>query len=191
MRLLIKAGLTVTILFSLFASGSTFAKTVGGVALDDALTISDKTLVLNGAGLRKKLFIKLYVGSLYLQQAGNDANAIVAADEAMAIRLNILSGLLTRNKMIKALNEGFSKVTGGDTTAIDPQIEQMLSFMKDKIKPGNSYTLSYEPDVGTHLLRNGAELTVVEGLSFKQALFGIWLSNKPAQKSLKSEMLGK
>ncbi len=31
----------------------------------------------------------------------------------------------------------------------------------------------------------------IKGLEFKKALFGIWLCDKPAQKSLKQEMLGK
>jgi hypothetical protein len=34
-------------------------------------------------------------------------------------------------------------------------------------------------------------MTVVRGIEIKKALFGIWLSDKPAQASLKSEMLGK
>lgn len=166
------------------------AATVAGVSLDDTLTIGEQSTQYNGAGIRKKIFIKLYVASLYLTSPSADAASIIAADEPMAIRLDILSDLLTRKKMVKALDEGFSNSTGGNTQAIQPQIDQMLSFMQDKISPGNRYTLAYKPGSGTHISRNGEEMTVVEGLAFKQALFGIWLSNKPAQDSLKSDMLG-
>ena len=130
------------------------------------------------------------MGSLYLASPTNDAASVIDADEAMAIRLDILSDLLTRKKLVEALDEGFDKSTGGNTQAIQPQIDQMLSFMQDKIEPGSRYTLAYEPGVGTHIQRNGENLTTIEGLAFKQALFGIWLSDKPAQKSLKAAMLG-
>jgi len=45
------------------------AAKVAGVELEDSVQISADTpeLVLNGAGIRKKLFIKVYVGALYLQ----------------------------------------------------------------------------------------------------------------------------
>lgn len=166
------------------------AAKVGGITLEDTATVGEQTTQFNGAGIRKKAFIKLYVGSLYLSAPDSDAAAIVAADETMAIRLDILSGLLTRKKMIAALNEGFDSATGGNTDAIQPQIDQMMSFMQDKISPGDRYTLAYEPGVGTRISRNGEEMAVIEGLPFKQALFGIWLSDKPAQDSLKSAMLG-
>jgi len=51
-------------------------------------------------------------------------------------------------------------------------------------------TLAYEPGVGTHLMNGDESVSVIPGLEFKQALFGIWLSDKPAQASLKKKMLG-
>ena len=173
----------------LIASSVQAAK-VAGVELEESLSIGSHEMTFNGAGLRKRLFIKLYVGSLYLANASSDASAIIEADEAMSIRINVLSDLLTRNKMIKALKDGFRKATGGNTAAIRPQIDQMLDSMQEKIRPGDSYTLSYEPGVGTHIMRGDETLSTIEGLAFKQALFGIWLSDSPAQASLKKAMLG-
>lgn len=167
------------------------AARVAGVELGDNITIGEQALALNGAGIRKKLFIKLYVGSLYLASPVDEAARIIEADEAMAIRLNILSDLLTRKKLLDALETGFEQSTGGNTQAIQAQIDQMIGIMQDKVKPGDQYTLYYKPDSGTHISRNGSELSIIEGLAFKQALFGIWLSDKPAQASLKASMLGK
>ena len=42
------------------------AKIVAGVKFDDSVRVNGQTLVLNGAGVRKKLFIKVYAGALYL-----------------------------------------------------------------------------------------------------------------------------
>ena len=100
-----------------------------------------------------------------------------------------MSDLLTRDKMLKALKSGFNKSTGGNTGPVQPQIDQMIELMTDKIRPGDSYTFAFEPAVGTRMSRNGEELGLIEGLEFKQALFGIWLSDKPVQANLKSAML--
>ena len=174
----------------LLIGGHATAAKVAGVELDPAMSVGEQELVLNGAGIRKKLFIKLYVGSLYAVEKSRDATALVDADEAMAIRLNVLSDLLTRDKMVKALKEGFSKSTGGNTEPVQGGIDQMMGLMQDKIRPGNSITLAYEPGVGTHVMRDGEAMSVIPGLAFKQALFGIWLSDSPAQASLKKAMLG-
>ncbi len=190
MRMLSKFVLPCLIMTLALVAGPLQAAKVGGITLDESITVGSTDTLYNGAGLRKKLFIKLYVGSLYLTTPSSDANAIINADEAMAIRLNILSDLLTRDKLLSALKEGFDKATDGNTAPIQPQIDQMIALMQDKVSPGDTLTLAYEPGVGTHVMRDGNALSVIEGLPFKAALFGIWLSDKPAQKSLKSDMLG-
>lgn len=194
-RMLKNTGITATTLIALvlftltLASSPVHARKVAGVELEGSIAVADEELVLNGAGIRKKLFIKLYVGSLYLGAPSADAAGVVAADESMAIRLNVLSDLLTRDKMLKALKDGFNNSTGGNTEPVQPQIDQMIGLMTEKIRPGDSYTFAYEAGAGTHMFRNGEELALIDGLDFKQALFGIWLSDKPAQASLKSAML--
>ena len=50
--------------------------------------------------------------------------------------------------------------------------------------------MQYEPGKGVSVIRNGTVKVTVEGLDFKKALFGIWLSDDPIQDSLKEEMLG-
>ncbi len=174
----------------LFAVAPASAKKVAGIDVPESLTVGEHELVLNGAGLRKKAFFKLYAGGLYLGAKASDSQAVIDADEPMAISLHIRSKLLTKGKMVKALKEGFTKATGGNTAPIQPQIDQLISLMQDKIVPKDVYTLAYQPGTGTQLIKNGTEVGVVEGLPFKQALFGIWLSDKPAQTTLKKAMLG-
>lgn len=51
-------------------SAPALALTVGGVDIPDTYTADSTELQLNGAGTRSKFFIDLYVGSLYVPQAG-------------------------------------------------------------------------------------------------------------------------
>ncbi len=167
------------------------AKEISDVNLPDILEFGETKLVLNGAGVRTKFFIHLYVGGLYLKQESHDASDIIEADEPMAIRLHIVSSKITSEKMEKATREGFAKATGGNVAPIEAQIENFISVFRDKINEHDVYDLVYLPDKGVEVYKNAEYSSLTPGLNFKQALFGIWLSEKPAQQSLKKKMLGK
>lgn len=148
-------------------------------------------LSLNGKGTRKKLFIKLYNAGLYLKTPSQDAKAIVDADEAMSIKLNIISDLITAEKMENATMEGFNKSTGGNLSPLAGEIDQFMGVFKQGIENGDSYDFTYAPGTGTVVSKNGTAQVTIGGLPFKQALFGIWLGEQPAQEKLKKGMLGK
>ena len=183
------AGTALGIALALGTTGAS-ALTLAGVDVEPTLEAAGAPLELAGAGIRTKFFVKLYVASLYVAPGTDktDAAAIVDADAPMAITLDVVSDRVTREKMIEALREGFSASTGGDTAPVQDGIDRMLGAMDAPIEDGSSYTLAYEPGVGTRMLREGEELLVVEGVAFKRALFGIWLSDAPAQDSLKKAM---
>ena len=73
---------------------------------------------------------------------------------------------------------------------LHPQIQQFMSAFKQKIVKGDEFDFVYTPAIGTQIIKNRKVLTTIKSLPFKKALFGIWLSNQPAQQSLKNEMLG-
>ena len=155
------------------------------------LKIGNMDLKLNGAGYRKKTLISLYECGLYLQQGSRDAAAIIQANQPMAIRIRISSGFVSQSKLVDALNEGFRSATGGQTTAIDEQIQQFRSCFGDAINKNDVFVLVYVPQAGVVVLKNGQQKGVIPGLEFKQALFGIWLSDHSVDESLKSSMLGR
>jgi len=161
-----------------------------GMSVQENIKVGDTELVLNGAGLRKRLFLKLYVGALYLPQSSNDAAGIIAADSPMAIRIHVRSDLVTRKKLLAALKEGLVKATKGNTAHIKNEIDALIGYFKGQVKAGDYYTLAYEPGVGIHIMKAEEKLGVVEGLPFKQALFSVWLSDNSIQKSLRDAMLG-
>lgn len=188
-----KAFLTGVASFMLAATLSTPASalTVGGIDLPDTYTAGSTELQLNGAGTRSKFFMDLYVGSLYVSQAQEDGNAVVEADEPQAITLHITSGMITSDRMTEATMEGFEASTDGDMSSVKADIDQFMSVFKEEIKEGDVFDLVYVPGEGVNVLKNGEQKDTVGDLAFKKALFGIWLSDDPAQKSLKKDMLGK
>jgi hypothetical protein len=167
------------------------ARRVGGVEIPETLESGGTSLVLNGAGIRNKYFIGVYVGGLYLKQRSADAAAIIDADEVMAVELRITSGLITSDRMKKSTEEGFRKSTGGNSAPFREQIDALIGVYDEKIDDGDIFDIVYVPGKGVDVYKNGAHQGTVEsGLPFKRALFGIWISERPVQASLKRAMLG-
>ncbi|WP_111496668.1 MULTISPECIES: chalcone isomerase family protein [Marinobacter] len=183
--------ITSAFLLGVALSGSASALTLEGVDVPEQMTADDSQLVLNGAGVRSKWFIDLYVSSLYTPSEQSDARAIVEADEPQAIRLDIISGLISSEKMTSATLEGFEASTDGNMAPLQPQIDRFMNVFQEEIKEGDVFDLVYVPGDGVQVFKNGQKKDTVPGLAFKKALFGIWLSDEPAQDDLKAAMLGK
>lgn len=182
--------LLVITLAALMVSPAVFAAQIGTVTLPDSLTAGSDTLLLNGAGFRKKLFIKVYVGGLYLKQKSADAASIIGADAPMAIRMHFVYDGVSSQKLIDGWNEGFANATGGNITPITTEIGQFNAFFKEEAKKNDIYDMVYLPGEGVRVSIKGKVVGTVKGLDFKKALFGIWLGEKPADGKLKNGMLG-
>ncbi len=156
----------------------------------ETTTCTGQELQLNGWGTRKKLFIKLYVASLYVQKKINDADQFLEMEQASCIRMQITSSKITSEKMIKATREGFEKSTKGNTAPIESEIEKFFSWLKQPIKKDDVLEFSFSPHNTTHVIKNDQELGVIENKQFAAALFGIWLGEMPAQENLRDELLG-
>ena len=167
------------------------ALSVAGVTLPESMAAGDSALVLNGAGIRTKWMMDIYAGGLYLESKSANANEIIAADKPMAIKLHMVSGMITSEKMTDATMEGFKNTTGGNMAPLKPYIDSFLAVFKEPISEGDVFDIIYLPGKGLDINKNGEfKGTVAGGLPFKQAVWGIWLGDKPADKNLKKGMLG-
>ncbi len=185
-----RAALTVAVV--LVCASSAWGLEVQGVSVPEVFPAGEHELVLNGAGVRSKMaFLKLYVGALYMQTRQESAQAVIQADEPMAVRLHIISRLITSERMEEATREGFVKATGGDLSGIEERVESFIAvFKEDEIVEDDVFDLVYLPGQGVETYKNNEFISVTPGLDFKEALFGIWLSDDPVQGSLKEAMLG-
>ena len=173
---------------SLF-SALTMSASMAAEVFPATLEFGETRLNLNGSGTRKKAFISLYQSGLYLTNPSSDATAIISADEPMAIRISIVSGFISSKKMNDALSDGFEQSTAGNTAPIAAKITAFRYGFSDEISKLDQFDLVYRPETGVEVIKNGEIKATVTGLDFKKALFGIWLSGDPIQKSLKKAML--
>lgn len=182
--------LMITLMIAASVSVDAQTKDIEGIEFPTKLSINDQNTVLNGGGLREKFgFLDLYVGALYVPAKTSNADEVVMADENMGIRIVIASGLVTRDRFIEALEEGFENTTAGKSSPND--VEMFKKYLSDEFVKGDEILLTYHAGDAVYLYKNGEQRGTFKGLAFKQALFGIWLGGVPAQESLKEEMLGK
>lgn len=166
------------------------ARRIGGVDLPETLSVDGRDLVLNGAGLRKKFFFKIYAGGLYLTEKGADAGEIIAADRPMAIRMHFIYDGVSSEKLVEAWNEGFDNATGGTPGPLKEKIDRFNALFDEEAKEGDVYDVIHLPGGGVSVVKNGKSLGTIEGLDFKRAAFAIWLGKPPADEGLKEGMLG-
>lgn len=181
--------LLTIITFSLIGVNSA-QKNVGGVTMPKKIMIGKTVLELNGAGVREKFFMDLYACALYVKQKTKSSEEVINNDSHTAIKIQIISGLITSKKMTDAVEEGFKNATGGKTKPIRKEIDEFKKvFSKEEIQKEDIYDIIYVPGKGTVIFKNGKIQPIIKGLEFKKALFGIWLCNKPADKDLKKDLL--
>ncbi len=178
--------------FLFFMVPSSFAMKIGGVTLPESIPCGKEVLRLNGAGIRKKFFLSLYVAGLYLRDRSSSPGEILAPNTPVALRLCIVSRLISSSNMERATREGFEKSTHGNLQGLEKRIDEFISVFKcEPIRRGDVFDFIYTPLTGVEVYKNGKRLTEIKGADFKKALFGIWLSDHPVQKDLKERLLGK
>ncbi|OQZ00887.1 MAG: hypothetical protein B6D35_04695 [Candidatus Brocadia sp. UTAMX2] len=181
----------IVIFFALTIIAPAQAKEIGGVNLPDTIMSGKEHLVLNGAGLRKKFFVKAYAGGLYLKTKEGNAQKIVNADEPMAIRMQFIYDGVSCKQLVEGWNEGFANATMGNPGPIKERADTFNSFFTEDARKGDIYDIVYAPGEGVSVSIKGKLMGTITGLDFKKALFAIWLGEKPVDTSLKQGMLGK
>ena len=162
-----------------------------------SLTIGGKEMVKNGAGSRTKFMMKVYWATLYVQQElkGAADTQIIEADQPMAIDLYITSGMITKDKFVSSIAEAFDQSAKAGYTTTDKQA--YINLYNDVVlAEGDNVSNRYEPGKGlsvVHSTKAGQSkvLGTLKGIQVKKAFWGIFISSKPIQGSLKNNLLGK
>lgn len=167
------------------------AAEVAGVRVDDSIRIGNSELVLNGAGLRSKLFIKVYVGALYVGQKAATPAAIYDSATPRRMVLRLLRDL-DADSLHSALDEGLrNNHSPAELSDMQAQADQLAGIMKaiGKVREGDTVSIDFSAE-GVVVSQNGEVRGKVAGANFAKALLKVWLGDKPADTSLKKALLG-
>jgi hypothetical protein len=182
-----KKVLFLVLIFTFTFSTIAWGLKIGGKVLPDNMNAGEDKLTLNGAGLRKKVVIKVYACALYLLEKEQDANVIIAADKPMSVKMHFIYKAVDPAKLIEAWNTGFSK---SDISNLQEEIATFNSYFSADAIKDDVYDIIYVPEVGTSVYMNNKLKGTIPGLEFKQAVFSIWLGEQTELPKLKKAMLG-
>jgi len=183
------------ILAGVALASAALAAEIAGVKLDDKVKIAPDTpeLVLNGAGVRTRVIVKVYVGGLYLPEKKTTAADVLALGGAKRIALVMLRDL-TAQQLADAMNEGFAANNAPpDQERYKGQLAELVGVMTalGQAKKGEVIVLDYVPASGTRLAVNGeAKGKAIPDEGFYRALLRIWLGDRPVDADLKKGLLG-
>lgn len=163
------------------------AKRVGGVLLPDSYYISGEKLDLNGAGLRKKVIIKVYAGGLYLPKPSKNAEEILDANTAINLRMHFIYNEVDQEKLITAWNEGFS--AGGFADNFAKEITEFNALFSEPALKGDIYDIAYFPEEGVKVVKNDKVLGIIKNPAFRKAVYSIWLGENTSLPKLKKALL--
>ena len=179
---------SLAICFLLLSSGNLFAKTVYDINLSDTVTVAGDDLQLNGYGLRKKLFFKIYLGSLYTQQKATTTEQVLAMPGAKLIRMDFLYKKVEREKITQAFVEGFAK--NSPQLVGNPELDQFLHLFNADFFAGDQVDLELAADGTVSVRQNSELLGKIPSTHLAKAVLLIYLGNSPADTGLKKGMLG-
>ena len=167
---------------------------ISGINFAEHAPLAGSDLVLNGAGLRIKLFFKIYAIGLYLPQKADNAEAILNTKgprRIQIITLRDLSGEQLTDALLDALTTNHSEAEMNKLAARVAQFRSTMLAIA-KVPEKTVIRLDYLPPSGTRLTvgteQKGADIA---GQDFYQALLRIWLGNAPVQADIKGKLSGK
>jgi hypothetical protein len=164
-----------------------WAGELAGVTMADSIQVDDKTLTLNGMGLRTKFVFQVYVAGLYLEHPSKDAQAILRADAIRRVDL-VMKRDLDRRRIIEGLVSGIEANTADQGKGVKERLAKFTAAIVD-LKERQTLSIVYVPGQGTRI-EGLPGAFVAEGKDFADAVFGSWLGSRPVDEAVKKGMLG-
>lgn len=176
------------VLFLLF-SHSALAQEIAGVRVDQTVVVNGQTLRLNGSGIRKKFFVKVYVGSLYAAHRLATGQEVLQDGGDKLIRMRFIHSKVGKEKIVEAFREGIAN--NAPELAASGESKKFLAFFTDDFVKGDTVDLQLGGD-GTVVARhNGKTLGAMKSSRLAHGLLAIYFGDRPADEGLKRGMLGK
>jgi hypothetical protein len=152
-------------------------KQVGGVDMPDSLTLQGRRIALAHMQLQKRLFFKLYVWSLYLENQPRSASEAIASNSVKRLHFRFLRNI-SREQLVGSMRDGLQKNPDLKQGPMADHLRVMLSSLKD-VQKGEDLVITYLPGVGLEIGGGASGGAFIPGKGFADALFSMWLDAHP------------
>ena len=176
----------LSLVLMIILAGPAAALEVAGVHLEPTVTINERPLQLNGYGIRKKFWVKVYIGSLYTVKAMSTVESVMSDPSDKLIRMSFMHSKVDREKITEAFNEGFtnSKMAGTEVT------KKFIALFRSDFLRGDTVDLVLGGDGTVVYKHNDQIIGTIVSKPLVRGILGIYLGPIPADEALKKGMLG-
>ena len=179
-------------LAALAAARATLGADVEGVRIDDKTRVGNAELTLNGAGLRKRAFFKVYAMGLYVPQKSSNAAAVVDQPGPKRVAIRMLRDV-SADAFNEALADGIrANHSEADAKALEPRLKELGAIIAgvERGEEGHGDQPRLDRRETQVLIQGKPVGKPIAGQDFYRALLRVWLGDKPVQDDLKKALLG-
>jgi hypothetical protein len=178
---------TLALALSVVLALSTSAPAVEleGALFPDQAAVGQDLLPLRGSGvLYWHHLVRVHAAALWLP-----AGAKPLDDVPKRLELHYFRAFTAADFRSVTTSSLASSVDAAELAPLDALVQRYQALYIDR-PAGSSYTLTYQPGVGTTLTADGRELGMISGPAFAHALFSIWLGATAVDDGLRQKLLG-
>lgn len=176
------------VLSLLLVSAPAWALEIAGVNVPPTLQAGGKALNLNGAGVRTKFFVKVYVGALYTERKVSTTEELLRDTGEKVVRMHFVHSKVEKEKLVDGFAEGLAK--NAPDVAQSPEAKAFLAWFQSDFVAGDTVEIAVSPDGSLSASHNGKALGTARSPALSRGVLLIWFGEKPADAGLKKGMLG-
>jgi hypothetical protein len=187
----------VTATLAALSPGPADAATVAGVHFPESVTITPEgpALVLNGAGERKILMLRIYAIALYLPVRASTLDDAVGIKGPKRMHMVMLRNEITAKQVhdhvIARIEDGTQPSEMAVMKSRLADLEHIIEAER-VINLGGSIMLDFVPSRGTLIRVNSVQKgDPIPGEDFYNALLRIWLGDRARSLTLRDQLLGR
>ncbi len=168
------------------------AATLEGQRFDDTVVLADRTLRLNGLGLRGVAWVKAFVAGLYLSAPTRDAAQALAMPGPKRIRLKVMLDAPSK-ELTRSLTKRIRKYEPAEVQQrLGGRLDQLAALLDGigDLKVGDTLDLDYLPGRGVQLQHNSRPVgQAVPGEDLYRAVLKIFVGDNPVDPRMKQGMM--
>ena len=164
---------------------------VKGIEIPEKVIIDNHTLSLVGTGIRKLVFVNIYVGAFYSAKLNISDTDSFSGSISRLIRMHLLMSIGTGSFISKILSEGMAKSGWTPAKGSEKIMAEIALAMETVSAQKNDYfDIAWIEDGYMAILKNGVEIYKAENaLEFANKIFGIWFDNTKEEHVLRADLL--
>jgi hypothetical protein len=196
-RLIALLAVSVVAIAAMFEIEPVLAATVGGVTFQESvrITTDGPELILNGAGERRILLLRIYAIALYLPSPAHSLTEAIALKGPKRMHMVMLRNEITAKQVhdhvVARIEDGSQPAEMALMKTRLAELDRIIEAER-VINLGGSIMLDFVPGKGTIIRVDGAQKgDPIPGEDFYDALLRIWLGDKAKSITLRDQLLGR